>query len=535
MWNRERKSVKSIFARSVCPALTAVLLSVSAVAMGRDSDANVRAGSVSAVGGGMRIALRGAYEVSDVVLQLNRQKCNVGVGRMRFVPQGGIVPKECTTAIDQETHSAVTTLKLRGGRTIKLRTALAGDRPTVRLDLPAVAGELVLELTGTDRLAFATTNGFAAHTLAGSDRTILLPAAGAFQNRRSQDGIVLHAVSNASVRMHVVYREGRAAVHLASREDAASSVILTGFCGDASIACEDVAPKVRLAIVEEAAPAQPVGFVRGTAGVAPSGARGEPERVTDTGWLLFSNRDRAMAPLLADQREAQIRAGWMYGRHGDKFLDLGFGGDLGIVRGDFSPEEAMTLTLRGLITARFQTDAESFPLLNTDYYGGLAFGHRFGKNAWELFVYHQSAHLGDETLDFGRRARIDYGREAVRFLWSHNLLDSLRFYGGPTLNVSGSEDFVRGKVMLQAGGEYRFKPPCCDIPMYAAADVQVREQTEWRPSFTGQLGVELGTGEATKPKPKTRVFLELFTGYSNMGQYWSTYETSAMIGLGYNW
>ena len=475
----------------------------------------------------MRIALKGAYEVSDVVLRLNRQKNNVGVGRMRFVPRGGVVSKECTTAIDRETHSAVTTLKLRDGGTIKLRTALTGDRPVMRLDLPAVTGELVLEMTGTDRLAFVTTNGFAAHTLAGDDRTILLPAAGAFQNRRSQDGIVLHALSNASVRMHVVYRQGRAAVHIASRDDAASSVILTGFCGDASIACEDLAPGVRFAFVQEATPAS-----RGDR-VVPAEARGAPEKFTDTGWSLFSNRDRALAPLLADQREAQIRAGWMYGRGGDKFLDLGFGGDLGIIRRDFSPDEAMTLTLRGLITARFQTDAESFPLLNTDYYGGLAFGHRFGKNAWEVFVYHQSAHLGDEPLDFGNRARIDYGRESVRFLWSHNLFDNLRIYGGPTLNVSGSEDFVRGKVMLQAGGEYRFNP--WNVPMYVAADVQVREQNEWRPSFNAQLGMYLGKHKTKNPKPRTRIFLETFTGYSNMGQYWDTYETSAMIGLAYNW
>jgi len=534
MQHRQGGSDASTFVRLFCPTVAAVLLSVSAAVIARDVDTNVRTGSVSAAGGDMRVARSGAYEVSGVVLRLNRQKCNVGVGRMRFIPRGGVVLKECTTAIDRETHSAVTTLKLRSGRTIKLRTALAGDRPIMRLDLPAVTGELVLELTGTDRLAFATANGFAAHTLAGDDRTILLPAAGAFQNRRTQDGIVLHAVSNASVRMHVVYRRGRAAVHIASREDAASSVILTGFCGDASIACEDIAPGVKLAIAKEATPTSaPVKFVRSIDTGAPAEARGAPEKFTDTGWSLFSNHDRAMAPLLADQREAQIRAGWMYGRGGDKFLDLGFGGDLGIVRRDFSKDEAMTLTLRGLITARFQTDAESFPLLNTDYYGGLAFGHRFGKNAWEVFVYHQSAHLGDETLDFGNRARIDYGRESVRFLWSHNLLDNLRIYGGPTLNVSGSEDFVRGKVMLQAGGEYRFNP--WNVPMYVAADVQVREQNEWRPSFNAQLGMYLGKDKTKNPKPRTRIFLETFTGYSNMGQYWDTYETSTMIGLGYNW
>ena len=531
MWNRERKSIELTFARSVCPIVAVILLSVSSGAMGQ----NVQSGALNAGGGDMRIARRGPYVVSNMTLRLNREKCSVGVGRMSFAPRGGIVGEECVTAIDPKTNSAVTTLKLRGGQTVKLRTALVEDRPIVRLDLPAVAGELVLELTGADRLAFATTNGFAAHTLSRGDRTILLPAAGAFQNRRSQDGIVLHATSNASAPIHVVCREGKAAVHLASRDDATTSVVLTGFCGDASIACEDVAPGVRFAFVEGAPAAPAVALAPGNNSGAPAETRGEPVKFTDIGWAWFTNGDRALAPLLADQREAQIRAGYMIGRDADKFLDLGFGGDLGIIRKDFSPEEAMTLTLRGLMTARFQTDAESFPLLNTDYYGGLAFGHRFGRNAWELFVYHQSAHLGDETLDFGTRARIDYGREAVRFLWSHYLLEKFRVYAGPTLNVSGSEDFVRGKVMLQGGGEYRFNPPCWNVPMYAAVDVQVREQNEWRPSFNAQLGMYLGKDKTKNQEHKTRVFLEVFTGYSNMGQYWDTYETSAMLGLGYNW
>ena len=481
----------------------------------------------------MRIALKGAYEVSNFALKLNSKKCNVGVGRMSFAPRGGIVGEECATAVDPDTNAAITTLKLRGGRTVKLKTAFLGDRPIMQLDLPAAAGELILELTGADRLTLATTDGFTAHTLGRGDRTVLLPAGGAFQNRRSQDGIVLHAVSNASAPMRVVCRGEKAAVHLASRDDAGISVILTGFCGDASIACEDVAPGARLATAEKAPAALPVGFVRGIDPGAAAEAPVARENFIDTGWMLFTNGDRALAPLLADQREAQIRAGWMIGRDADKFLDLGFGGDLGLLRRDFSPDEAMTLTLRGLITARFQTDAESFPLLNTDYYGGLAFGHKFGKNAYEVFLYHQSAHLGDETLDFGTRARIDYGREAVRFLWSHDFLDNLRIYGGPTLNVSGSEPFVRGKVMLQAGGEYKFKP--WNVPMYAAADVQVREQTEWRPSLTTQLGMYLGEDKTKNQEHKTRVFLEMFTGYSNMGQYWNTYETSLMLGLGYNW
>jgi hypothetical protein len=532
MRNYEPKSVQSTFLRSTCPVIVAVLLSMAAIATARTP-----LQTLSTDGGNMRIEPKGSYVVSDAVLRFNNRKCSVAVGRITFTPQDAIESEECITSVQSGSNSAVTTLKFRGGRTVKLRTTLIGNRPIMRIDLPSVAGELVIELTAADRLTFATTNGFSAHTLARDNRGVLLPSAGAFQNRNTQDGIVVRAASNTPTPMHVVHHNQKTSVHLASKPDANISVTLTGFCGDASIACEDVAPGVKLAVVKERPAARPLGAAQVArnidSGRRAEGATATPEKFLDTGWMLFTNGDRALAPLLADQREAQIRAGWMIGRDADKFLDLAFGGDLGIIRRDFSEDESMTLTVRGLITARFQTDAESFPLLNTDYYGGLAFGHRFGKNAWEVFIYHQSAHLGDETLDFGHRARIDYGREAVRFLWSHNLTDDLRIYGGPTLNVAGSEGFVQGKVMLQAGGEYHFN--AWDIPMYAAADVQVREQNEWRPSLNTQVGMYLGKESEKNPKPKTRVFMEVFTGYSNMGQYWNTYETSVMFGVGYSW
>ena len=523
MWNSEHKSFRSIFTGCACLAVAAALLSLPAGAIGQ----NVKTGALKAAGGDMQIALEGGYQVTNAALRLNRQKCGVGAGRIVFTPRGGLDAGQSATKIDLKSRSALTALKLKGGRTVKVRTSFLGDRPIVQINLPAVAGELVIELTGADRLAFATTNGFAAHSLARGDRTIVLPAAGAFQNRRSQDGLVLHAASDESAGMHMVRRDGRISVHLATSGEAAIVLTITGFCGDASIACEDVAPAAKYAQSGDAVPAA------GGAHPVDVGQPGQPVKFTDEGWLMFTNGDRALAPLLADQREAQIRGGYMVGRDGDTYLDLGFGGDLGLLRRDFSEDESITLTLRGLFTARFQTDADSFPLLNTDYYGGVAFGHRFGKNAWEVYFYHQSAHLGDETLDFGHRARIDYGRESLRFLWSHNFLENLRVYGGPTINVSGSESFVSGKTMVQGGAEYKFKP--WNVPMYAAADVQVREQNQWRPSFNGQLGVYIGKTKKINPKPKTRVFLEVFTGYSNMGQYWDVYETSLMLGLGYNW
>ena len=247
-------------------------------------------------------------------------------------------------------------------------------------------------------------------------------------------------------------------------------------------------------------------------------------------WAWFSGTDRAFARLLADQREVQIRAGMATARHGDTFGDVVIGGDLAIFSRTRRDDWADSLTLRGLFTARFHMNSESTNLLNTDYVGGLAYGSRFGGDSWDLFLYHQSSHLGDEPLDFGDRARIDYGREAVRFLWSHHFTDAFRVYGGPTFNFSGMP-FLRYKTTAQAGAEYAFAP--WGRPMYVAADVQARETNDWRPGLNIQVGMELGDPDSPDRHP--RIFVEFFTGYSNMGQYWNVYETSFMVGFGYDW
>lgn len=256
----------------------------------------------------------------------------------------------------------------------------------------------------------------------------------------------------------------------------------------------------------------------------------EPLDPAETGWVWFTGKRREFPHLLADQREAHIRTGFSTARHGNSFADVVIGGDVNICSKNPPGGPAESLTVRGVFTARFKMNSMSTDLLNTDYIIGMAHGWRFTENAFELFIYHQSSHLGDETLDFGHRARIDYAREAVRFMWAHDFTEDFRIYGGPTFNFSGEPDF-RHKTTVQFGGEYWFA--AWGRPMYVAADVQARETNDWRPALNTQVGVVLGDPERGAVRP--RLFLEFFTGYSNMGQYWNVYETSLLLGLGYDW
>ncbi|MFW5841462.1 MAG: DUF1207 domain-containing protein, partial [Planctomycetota bacterium] len=252
-------------------------------------------------------------------------------------------------------------------------------------------------------------------------------------------------------------------------------------------------------------------------------------------WKLFPNKTRLMDPLLADQREASMRFGYLVD-HGssengdDTYFDVQLGADLVIFYKQFDADNEMTLSGRALVSSRLQV-GENTPLLNVDYIGGAALGYRHKADTFELLLYHQSSHLGDETLDFGRRARIDYSREAVRLLWSRQILENLRVYAGPTFNfASASPDELDNTFILQAGAEYRW-----DIqgwPMYAAVDLQAKEENDWRVNVNTQVGLELGDKWRFFHRP--RVFVEYFNGNSNMGQYWDEHESLFMLGFGFD-
>jgi len=411
-----------------------------------------------------------------------------------------------------------------GGVETVLSTTVRHDRPIIRLDLTGPADALVLDVARADRLTYRRQGDFVVRVRAGAGKAIdKLAALIVLQDRHSQDGLVIRAsCGQRPVAMRAVWHI--AAEALRQSPPARVVVEVAGFQGDATIAYEDASAQPRPEANGDRSATRP--GVPASQWAIPAVPKA---RARDTGWVWFSDKGRVFRPLLADQREAQIRAGFQYGRRGDVFGDLGFGGDLAIARRDYSLDKATSVTVRGLATARLNCSTPSFDLLNTDYFGGVAVGRRMGRDAWEIYTYHESSHLGDETLDFARRRRIDYAREAVRFLWSRDFAN-LRLYGGPTYNVTG-ESFLRRRTTLQAGAEYRFVR--WGAPMYVAGDFQSRSEVDFRPSLSVQWGMELG--DPSKVRLRPRIFVEGYSGYSNMGQFWNAYDNSIMFGVGFSW
>ena len=434
-------------------------------------------------------------------------------------------------------RQAVSTATIKGLGRRALWSSLSKDRPEVVFLVAGLKGDhgrLVLHLGGVDRIVGGQGGSYWARAVRpGAEAVELAGRRLVCQSRSDQHGVVISATGlPAGGTIRIVPTQTGAAVHVPWRSAKsglapAIRVVALGVRGDATIALEGEAGGARPA----AAPGLEVAVGgKGDTGAAPVGGQApKPQKTEPSGWEFWTGTDRAFKPLLADPREASVRAGLMYGRHAQKLLDATIGGDLVVAERRFSHDERLTLSMRGLFAARLNTCESSFPLLNSDYFGGVAAGYRTGDDAFELYLFHQSAHLGDEIVERGDRRRIDYSRESVRLLWSHRF-GPLRVYGGPTFNLRAWPSEIRGKVTLQAGSEFRFS--ALGRPMYVAADVQSRQASGWDLNFTGQYGIELGDPKKLKSLP--RVFLEVFHGFSNMGQYFDDRETYVMLGFGYN-
>ena len=519
------------------------------VAVAQPAGADPGAVRLAATGGaGLVLPRQGGYLPTELRFREGGVKLSVTIDKVDFHDDRKLESADYAARPAAAPRQAVTTASLRGvGRRV-LWTSVSNDRPEVRFQLAGPAGDrgqIVLHLRGVDRVIAGSGGQYSVRSVRGSEAMEIPDRAVVCQSRDDQHGVLITAPAGASAgRLRIVPTTRGVAVHVpwrsgASAVDPAVQVAVRGVRGDATIALESVAgrpapvvsgaPRFHLAaaVAPRRIAAKDPPPVRKP---ADNPADPDPEPKPGRGpWEFFTGSDRAFAPLLADPREASIKVGLMYGRHAQKYLDVTIGGDLLLARRQLAADRRITISGRGLISSRFNTCQESFPQLNMDFFGGVAVGVQRGDDTFELYAFHESSHLGDETMESGSRRRIDYAREALRVLWAHQF-GPLRVYGGPTLNVRGFPSDIAGRVTLQAGAEYRFD--CWGIPMYVAADLQSKQERGWDVNFTGQYGLELGDPEKYKKRP--RVFLEFFNGFSNMGQFWNDRETYVMLGLGYD-
>ncbi|MFW6145901.1 MAG: DUF1207 domain-containing protein [Planctomycetota bacterium] len=242
---------------------------------------------------------------------------------------------------------------------------------------------------------------------------------------------------------------------------------------------------------------------------------------------LLPAKDRLLKPLLADPEEAQVRVAYGFPGHddGEQTLDAVLGANLVLLRWNVKKHHALDLSIRGLASSRFETRSESFDQMASDFHVGAAIAWQHELETLELLIYHESSHLGDETLDFGKRERFNYSRQAGRLLWSHDT-DQWRLYGGGEFNFDTSPGEINKTVVIRGGVESYFV--LGDQDFYTALDVQVREYNDWNANLNAQVGWFVGPADHDN---RPRLFLEAFTGHSTLGQFWDESETIFSVGL----
>ena len=88
---------------------------------------------------------------------------------------------------------------------------------------------------------------------------------------------------------------------------------------------------------------------------------------------------------------------------------------------------------------------------------------------------------------------------------------------------------LQGKITAIAGGDWHFLE---QMPgLFAAVDFHFRQENDWAPNSTFVLGIEMG--DRSVVQRLQRLFIEIFNGYSEMGQFSDRREFYGLIGMGF--
>lgn len=151
-----------------------------------------------------------------------------------------------------------------------------------------------------------------------------------------------------------------------------------------------------------------------------------------------------------------------------------------------------------------------------------SFSLRFG-------TLHDSAHVGDEYAERTGRRRVDYTREELVLGAGWNPDQRWRLYSEAGWAYTLRDEELQRPWRLQAGAELRSLRRFWRgrLNWYAAADIAVTEERDWRTSVTVQLGVELPVGNRGSAY---RFGLEYFDGRSPMGEFFFHNESYLALG-----
>lgn len=184
----------------------------------------------------------------------------------------------------------------------------------------------------------------------------------------------------------------------------------------------------------------------------------------------------------------------------------------------------VTLGLGVAVAARFNLDDPRTALVSDDWMVGLHL--TTGQRPWrfDLHLYHESSHLGDEYGEHFDVARLDWTRE-VAAVWLRRDLGHAAVFAGLSHTLIDELDLPGAAAAL--GLDYR-RPAGqllgADLRPVMGFMVEATAYSKWRLTTTGRLGVELGNGGRA-----VSVSLVGLDGLSSQRQFYL--ERSRYVGL----
>ncbi len=246
---------------------------------------------------------------------------------------------------------------------------------------------------------------------------------------------------------------------------------------------------------------------------------------------------RLFNPLWADPRWAHFSAAYHNYQGDEELNDVGavsFGESFGLLGGSAGGKARWQIDFQAAVFGIFDLNAESKDLINADYWVGIPVSYRNGNFSAIARLFHQSSHLGDEFL-LRRRAidRVNLSYEAVDLKTSYEFDNGFRLYGGAGYLVHKEPEDL-DPWSTQIGSEYAF-PMTYKLPFFgsavrpvAAADLQNREENDWRPDLSLRAGIQFENLIAKSQR--VQMLLEYFNGRSPNGQFYD--RSVEYIGLG---
>ncbi len=221
-------------------------------------------------------------------------------------------------------------------------------------------------------------------------------------------------------------------------------------------------------------------------------------------------------PLLADPKEPSFFVSYrkydFEERSDVDIAAIGIGGAIPLWRSDPDASDLWQLAIEAGVFSEFNLD-ESSNLLNSDYIVGFPLHWRHRNASARFRIYHQSSHLGDETLAAGTRNRFDLSYESLELLLAYEAF-GLRGYGGGEYFVRRSPDELDDQV-VHWGLEGRTPHKLFDsFRLAGGIDVKHYEEFDYAPDRSVKAGLVFG--DVTN---EIHVMAEYFNGHSPHGQF----------------